>query len=102
MPPLKRRPEAADHGDVLRTATPSALRHLVDAVTGSDRDLDAALIDLGVLPPVELDQIRACLRLAHTAIEAGVNVDGHRLITLVDGALPVARIHQDGRVTRPA
>jgi hypothetical protein len=86
---------------VLRTATPSALRQLVDSATRNDRDLDTALIDLGVLPPVDLEQVRACLQLAHTEIAAGVNADGHRVITLIDGDHPVASIHQDGRVTRP-
>ena len=95
---LKRPPTVADNDVVLRPATPSALHRLVVAATQSDRELDAALTDLGVLPPLELEQIRACLQLAHTGLVAGVNADGHRLITLTDGDDQLAWIHHDGRV----
>lgn len=95
---LKRPPTVAEDKVVLRPATPSALQRLVLAATQSDRELDAALTDLGVLPPLELEQIRACLQIADTELVAGVNADGHRLIAVTDGDHELAWIHHDGRV----
>ena len=83
---------------VLRPATPSALQRLVQAATQTDRELDAALIELGVLPPLDLDQIRGCLLIAPRGLTAGTNSDGHRLLSLADAGQPVAWIHHDGRV----
>lgn len=83
---------------MLRSATPCALLRLAQAATGSDRELDAALIDLGVLPPLDLDQIRACVQRAPNGLIAGTNADGHRLLTLVDGDRTIGWIHHDGCV----
>lgn len=83
---------------MLRSATPGALLRLANAATASDRELDAALIELGVLPPLDLEQIRVCVQRAPTGLIAGTNADGHRLLTVVDGDRPLGWIHHDGRV----
>ena len=83
---------------VLRSATPSAIERLARAAIADDRELDAALTGLGVLPPLDLDLIRTCLCTPHTRLLAGVNRDGHRLIAIADGDREIAWIHHDGQV----
>ena len=83
---------------MLCPATPNAIERLARAAIADDRELDAALTGLGVLPPLDLDLIRTCLCTPHTKIAAGVNRDGHRLIAVVDGDSDVAWIHHDGQV----
>ena len=83
---------------VIRPATPGALDRLDRAATQGDRELDAALANLGVLPPLDLDPIRACLNMSEIRLVAELNRDGHRLITVCERDRPLAWIHHDGRV----
>ena len=83
---------------MLRPATPRALERLASAAIANDRELDAALTGLGVLPPLDLDLIRTCLCTPHTRLVAGVNRDGHRLIAIAEGDREIAWIHHDGQV----
>ncbi len=83
---------------VIRPATPGALDRLGRAASRDDRELDAALANLGVLPPVDLDPIRACLNMTEIRLVAELNRDGHRLITVTGGDRVLAWIHHDGRV----
>ncbi len=83
---------------MLCPATPYALERLARAAIADDRELDAALSGLGVLPPLDLDLIRTCLCTPNTKLLAGVNRDGHRLLVIAEGDREVARIHHDGQV----
>jgi len=83
---------------VLCPATPYALERLARAAFADDRELDAALSGLGVLPPLDLDLIRTCLSTPNTKLLAGVNRDGHRLLSIAEGDREIARIHHDGQV----
>lgn len=91
---------APDTAAVLRHATPDALDRLVRAAAGDvDRELDTALVCLGVLPPLDLAPIRDVLTIEGTSVRATVNGDGHRVIEVVFGRRPYARIMPDGAVT---
>lgn len=83
---------------MLRPATPDALERLRRAAHRSDRELDTALLALGVLPPLDLGEIRGWLGLPGVELVAGANHDGHRVISVAFGKRTVARIHHDGRV----
>jgi hypothetical protein len=83
---------------VLRPATPDALVRLMRAAHDDDRELDTALIHLGVLPPLDLSMIRSWLTLDDVEIGASTNRDGHRVIVVTFGSRPAAWIHHDGRV----
>jgi hypothetical protein len=83
---------------VLRPATPDALRRLLRAAHDCDRELDTALVALGVLPPLDLSEIRSWLSLPGVELAARANRDGHRVIDVAFGERTVARIHHDGRV----
>ncbi len=83
---------------MLRPATPEALERLRHAASGADVDLDTALTCLGILPPLDLEPIRSCLRHESVAIVAETNRDGHRRLALHDRYGAVAWIHHDGEV----
>lgn len=85
---------------MLRPATPEALERLRLAARDVDRELDSALISVGILPPLELQPIRECLLTPATVIVAETNRDGHRLLSVHDRHGVVAWIHHDGRVVR--
>ena len=68
------------------------------AVHADDRELDTALVCLGILPPVELADIRAWLSLTGIELHARTNSVGHRVIEIAIGRRTVARIHPDGNV----
>lgn len=70
----------------------------MEAATGPDRDLDRALSDLGVLPPMELGPIRQVLRHRDTTVLLAANDDGHAIVQVVTNARLVALIHHDGRL----
>lgn len=63
-----------------------------------DRELDTALIRLGVLPPLDLSVIRSWLTLDDIGIRASTNRDGHRIIEVLVERRTAAWIHHDGRV----
>ena len=83
---------------MLRTATPEHLQRLLDAAFDIDRELDTALVRLGILPPLDLATIRSWLTIEGIRLDPGVNRDGHRVLGVVLGGRTVARIHQDGTV----
>lgn len=85
---------------MLWPATPELLERLRQAATGIDRELDAALTDVGILPPAELQPIRECLLYPSAVIVADTNRDGHCLLSVRDRHGVVAWIHHDGRVVR--
>lgn len=83
---------------MLRAATPEAIDRLVRAVDAVDRELDTALVCLGVLPPLDLVPIRTVLSVAGTSVRATANRDGHRVLEIVSGHELWARIMPDGTV----
>jgi hypothetical protein len=83
---------------VLRSPTSDSLRRLCAAAGASDRDLDRALSDVGVLPPADLTEIRAVLQREGTEVARACNADGHVILQVVRHAQLAALIHQDGRV----
>ena len=83
---------------MLRSASPDALSRLLCAAHDADRELDTALIRLGVLPPLDLSVIRSWLTLDDIGIRASTNRDGHRVIEVLVERRPAAWIHHDGRV----
>ncbi|MDJ0769521.1 MAG: hypothetical protein QNJ12_12035 [Ilumatobacter sp.] len=66
------------------------------AAAASDRDLDAALLRVGVLAPLDLEPIRAWLTAPSTRLEALANRDGHRVIAVRRHGRCVAWVHHDG------
>lgn len=83
---------------MLRTATPEALDRLRRAASDSDVELDTALTCLGILPPLDLGPIRACLQHPSVAIVAETDRDGHRRLALHDRYGAIAWIHHGGEV----
>ena len=83
---------------MLRPASPELLDRLLRAVHDVDVELDTALTQLGVLPPLDLGPIRAWLMREGTDLEAGDNPDGHRIIHVSVRGRATASIGQDGRV----
>lgn len=76
----------------------AALNRLLRAAAGSDRDLDRALSDVGVLPPLDLQQIRNVLTRSGAEVALARNDDGHAIVQVVWNARLSALIHHDGRV----
>lgn len=90
---------------MIRPATPDALARLLRAATDIDRELDTALVCLGVLPPLDLSIIRSWLTLDEVELRAAQNTDGHRIVEVMVNHRTAARIHHDGHVVvtdRPA
>jgi hypothetical protein len=83
---------------VFRAATSETIDRLRRAAEGTDRELDAALSDLGILPPADLEPIRRCLVDRSAVIVAGTNRDGHRRLEIRDRWGTVAWIDHDGQV----
>lgn len=83
---------------MLRPASRELLDRLVRAAHDIDLELDTALNQLGVLPPLDLGPIRSCLSHADTEIEAGSNADGHRILYVRVQGRPTASIGHDGCV----
>jgi hypothetical protein len=83
---------------VLRSPSTESLRRLCAAADASDRELDRALSDVGVLPPADLTPIRDVLQRAGTEVARACNADGHVILQVVRHAQLAALIHHDGRV----
>ncbi len=83
---------------MLRHPTIDALLRLRAAAEASDRELDRALCDVGVLPPVDLVHIRRILTRPGAEIGCSRNADGHAIVEISWNREPAARIHHDGRV----
>jgi hypothetical protein len=83
---------------VLRPPSAAALERLTRAADASDRELDRALSDVGVLPPLDLDQIRHVLTRRGMELAVTRNADGHAIIQIAWNAQLSALIHHDGRV----
>jgi hypothetical protein len=88
----------ADTGAVLRPATPEAIDRLVRAAAAVDRELDTALVCLGVLPPLDLRPIRDVLTIEGTVVRAVANGDGHRVLEIASAEGLCALILNDGTV----
>lgn len=85
---------------MIRQATPESVESLRRAILGDDLVLDRALTHLGILPPLDLQEIRDCLADGSNVVVAETNRDGHRLLSVHDRYGVVAWIHHDGRVVR--
>lgn len=83
---------------MLRPASHDALTRLQRAAAGSDRELDRALSDVGVLPPLDLAEIRNVLNRPGCVLATCRNCDGHAIIEVRWSTHITALIHQDGRV----
>ena len=83
---------------MLRPASRELLERLVHAAHDIDLELDTALTQLGVLPPLDLAPIRSCLSHEEIEIEAGANADGHRILYVSVQGRPTASIGHDGCV----
>ena len=83
---------------MLRPPTAHCLERLLAAAEWTDRDLDRALCDVGVLPPVDLAPIRGLIGQPGITLSTRQNSNGHSIIEVCRNAEPLALIHQDGRV----
>lgn len=83
---------------MLRPATPEALDRLAHAARTTDRELDTALICLGILPPLDLGPIRDALAVPGATLRGSANGDGHRVVEVTVADRAIASIHHDGRV----
>ncbi|MCB0965845.1 MAG: hypothetical protein R2705_24330 [Ilumatobacteraceae bacterium] len=83
---------------MLRIATPDVLDRLTMAAFDVDRELDMALVRLGILPPLDLSVIRSWLTLDGVGTRARTNADGHRVIDVLIERRVVASIQPDGSV----
>ena len=86
---------------MLRPATSDALDRLIASAFDVDRELDMALVRLGVLPPLDLSVIRSWLTLDRVGVRARANADGHRVIEVLVERRVVASIGPDGTVAVP-
>ena len=83
---------------MLRPPSAENLQRLCGAAQDSDRELDRALSDVGVLPPADLDEIRQLLCRSGIELALARNTEGHVILQVVWRAQLAALIHQDGRV----
>lgn len=79
-------------------AGPDEMASLRAAASGTDAALDLALLRVGILSPVDLDQIRSVLAQPATTLRATVNRDGHRIVEVSQAGRLLAQLHHDGRV----
>ena len=86
---------------MLRPATSDALERLIASASDVDCELDMALVRLGILPPLDLAEIRSWLTLDDVVVRARSNGDGHRVIDVVVERRVVASIQPDGTVASP-
>ncbi|HUF98842.1 MAG TPA: hypothetical protein VMM60_12005 [Ilumatobacter sp.] len=68
------------------------------AARGSDRDLDLALLRVGVLAPADLGPIKTVLTLDGVALRSAVNPDGHCVIEVLRAGEPLGYLHHNGDV----
>jgi hypothetical protein len=77
-------------------------RHTIDellvAAHGSDRELDLALLRVGVLAPADLDQIKSVLTPDGVSLRAVGNADGHCVIEVWRAGEPFAHLQPNGEV----
>lgn len=85
-------------GFVLRPPTSAALRRLPEAAASCDRDLDRALSDVGILPPLDLQPIRHVLLKPGVELARTTNEYGHVIIQVCWSTQLAALLHHDGRV----
>ncbi len=71
------------------------LRH---AASGSDRDLDMALLRIGVLAPADLGEIRSVVDRDGVVLKASANEYGHAIVVVLEHGQIAAFVHHDGRV----
>jgi len=83
---------------MLRPACRQSIDELLVAAHGSDRDLDLALLRVGVLAPAELGPIKAVLTLDGIALQAAVNSDGHCAIEVLRAGELLGCLHHNGDI----
>ena len=83
---------------MLRPPSAAALVQLARAAEATDRELDRALSDVGVLPPLDLSQIRQLLTRRGTELALTRNGDGHTIVQVRWNGRAAAQVHHDGRV----
>lgn len=83
---------------MLRPPTAHCLARLLAAADWADRDLDRALSDVGVLPPVDLAPIRQLIGEPGVTLATRRSPDGHSIVEVVRHSAPSVLIHHDGRV----
>jgi hypothetical protein len=83
---------------VIRPASQDALTRLRRAALASDRELDRALSDVGILPPLDLSEIRSVLDRPGCELATCRNRDGHAIVEVMWNTELSALIHHDGEV----
>lgn len=83
---------------MLRPACRRTVDELLVAAHRSDRDLDLALLRVGVLAPADLGQITAVLTTVGVSLRAAVNADGHCVIEVWRTGKPFAHLRHNGEV----
>ena len=83
---------------MLRPACRRTIDELLVAAHRSDRDLDLALLRVGVLAPADLAQITTVLTTAGVSLRAAANDDGHCVIEVWRTGEPFAHLRHNGEV----
>lgn len=83
---------------MLFPASPGQLLKLIDSAGADERQLDSALLSMGILPPADLTEIRHLIGATDAQLDVRTNIDGHHFIDVVRSGTPVASIHPDGTV----
>lgn len=83
---------------MLRPARHDSLDDLLRAATERDRDLDLALMRVGVLAPVDLTGIKEILTMDRVSLRAGTNPDGHCVISVIRAGAPLGRLLHNGDI----
>jgi hypothetical protein len=84
---------------MLRPIGPDDLMSLRSAASTGDAAFDLALLRVGILAPVELDEIRSLVLHPTACLEPTQNSDGHLIIDVVERGELIAKLHHDGRVS---
>ncbi len=83
---------------MLRPACRHTIDELLVAAHRNDRDLDLALLRVGVLAPADLDRIKTVLTIDGVSLRAAVNADGHCVIEVWRAGESFAHLHHNGEV----
>lgn len=83
---------------MLRPACRNTVDELLVAAHRTDRDLDLALLRVGVLAPADLDPIKSTLSLDGVTLCAAVNTDGHCTIDVFRAGKLIARLRHNGEL----
>jgi len=83
---------------MLRPACRHTIDELLAAAHCNDRDLDLALLRVGVLAPADLDRIKTVLTTAGVSLRAAANAHGHCVIEVWRTGKPFAHLLHNGEV----